>query len=111
MLNLNAALQQDTSAQSSNFFRGAERLPQLLRVLTIFASLATNGVWLYAQSATAPVYLDPKQPIEQRVDDLMRRMTLKEKVGQLNLPCVYVDQLGKTIPEKMNACRKFAAGT
>ena len=38
-------------------------------------------------------------------------MTLKEKVGQLNLPCVYVDQLGKTIPEKMNACRRFAAGT
>ncbi|MGH9583236.1 MAG: glycoside hydrolase family 3 C-terminal domain-containing protein, partial [Bryobacteraceae bacterium] len=39
------------------------------------------------------------------------RMTLKEKVGQLNLPCVYVDQLGKTIPEKMEACKRFAAGT
>jgi beta-glucosidase len=38
-------------------------------------------------------------------------MTLKEKVGQLNLPCVYVDQLGKTIPEKMVACKRFAAGT
>jgi len=38
-------------------------------------------------------------------------MTLKEKVGQLNLPCVYVDELGKTIPDKMNACRRFAAGT
>jgi beta-glucosidase len=45
------------------------------------------------------------------VDDLVSRMTLKEKVGQLNLPCVYVDQLGKTIPEKMLACKKFAAGT
>ena len=41
----------------------------------------------------------------------MRRMTLKEKVGQLNLPCVYVDALGKTVPEKMEAVRKFAAGT
>jgi beta-glucosidase len=38
-------------------------------------------------------------------------MTLKEKVGQLNLPCVYVDQLGKSIPEKMEACKRFAAGT
>jgi len=38
-------------------------------------------------------------------------MTLKEKVGQLNLPCVSVDELGKTIPDKMNACRRFAAGT
>ena len=36
---------------------------------------------------------------------------LKEKVGQLNLPCVYVEQLGKTIDEKMEACKKFAAGT
>lgn len=40
----------------------------------------------------------------------MSRMTLKEKVGQLNLPCVYVDELGKDIPSKMEACRRFAAG-
>ena len=64
---------------------------------------------LYTQST--PIYLDPKQPIERRVEDLLSRMTLKEKVGQLNLPCVYVDQLGKTIPEKLQACRRFAAGT
>ncbi len=60
---------------------------------------------------SAPLYLNAKEPIEARVDDLMRRMTLKEKIGQLNLPCGYVDQLGKTIPEKMEAARKFAAGT
>jgi beta-glucosidase len=41
----------------------------------------------------------------------MSRMTLKEKVGQLNLPAVYVDGLGKTNPEKMEACKGFAAGT
>jgi beta-glucosidase len=77
--------------------------------LALVAALAGR---LYAQSSSeAPIYLDPKQPIEKRVEDLMGRMTLKEKVGQLNLPCVYVDQLGKTIPEKMNACRRFAAGT
>jgi beta-glucosidase len=57
------------------------------------------------------VYLDPKQPIERRVNDLMGRMTLKEKIGQLNLPCVYVDELGKTPPEKIEGCKKFAAGT
>jgi beta-glucosidase len=38
-------------------------------------------------------------------------MTLKEKVGQLNLPCVYVDALGKDIPSKLEACKRFAAGT
>jgi beta-glucosidase len=65
-----------------------------------------------AQTSTLPPpYLDAKQPIEVRIDDLMRRMTLKEKVGQLNLPCVYVNELGKDIPSKMAACRKFAAGT
>jgi hypothetical protein len=38
------------------------------------------------------------------------RMTLKEKVGQLNLPCFYLDELGKDIPSKLDACRRFAAG-
>jgi beta-glucosidase len=61
--------------------------------------------------AVAPLYLDPNQPVDARVDDLMSRMTLKEKVGQLNLPCVYVDQLGKSIAEKKAACQRFAAGT
>jgi beta-glucosidase-like glycosyl hydrolase len=81
-------------------------------VFLIFLGLALPGARLQAQSsAEVPIYLDPKQPIELRVDDLMSRMTLKEKVGQLNLPCVYVDELGKTIPEKKMACRRFAAGT
>ncbi len=93
--------------------RGSKRFHSVLAVSTVLFALAlTGGLQVYAQSpAGIPVYLDPKQPIERRVDDLLSRMTLKEKVGQLNLPCVYVDQLGKTIPEKMIACRRFAAGT
>lgn len=70
------------------------------------------GGRLNAQSpAAVPVYLDPKQPVERRVSDLMGRMTLKEKIGQLNLPCVYVDELGKTIPEKIEGAKRFVAGT
>lgn len=68
------------------------------------ALLAQNG-------DTQPPYLDAKRPVEERVDDLIRRMTLKEKIGQLNLPCVYVNNLGKDISAKMAACRRFAAGT
>jgi beta-glucosidase len=49
--------------------------------------------------------------VEKRIDDLLHRMTLKEKVGQLNLPCVYVSALGKDIPLKLAACKRFAAGT
>ncbi len=74
-------------------------------------ALIVASSWLAPLAAEQPIYLDPRQPIERRVDDLMSRMTLKEKVGQLNLPCVYVDQLGRTIDEKLAACRKFAAGT
>jgi len=48
----------------------------------------------------SPVYLDPTQPLQERIDDLIGRMKLKEKVGQLNMPCVYVDQLGKDIATK-----------
>jgi len=84
----------------------AGRLLGLLFILVLLMLPAH----LHTESSTA-IYLDPQQPIEKRVNDLMARMTLKEKVGQLNLPCVYVDQLGKTIPEKLQACRKFAAGT
>ena len=81
------------------------------RLVTLLFIVVILGVssGLYTQSN--PIYLDPQQPIERRVEDLLSRMTLEEKVGQLNLPCVYVDQLGKTIPEKMQACRRFAAGT
>lgn len=74
--------------------------------------------WLFVCSALfaqthedVPAYLDSKRPIEERIDDLMSRMTLKEKAGQLNLPCVYVHELGKDIPSKMEACKRFAAGT
>ena len=80
-------------------------------VVAAGATLAFISV-IYAQAGgEAPVYLDSKRPIEERIDDLMRRMTLKEKVGQLNLPCVYVDELGKDIPAKREACKRFTAGT
>src|SRR6516164_4977048 len=81
-------------------------------LFSVAALILAASIRLLAQSAAQiPVYLDPQQPIAVRVNDLLGRMTLKEKVGQLNLPCVYVDQLGKTVPEKMNAYRRFVAGT
>jgi beta-glucosidase len=60
---------------------------------------------------TKPVYRDATASIERRVEDLLSKMTLKEKVGQLNMPCVYVDEMGMTIPDKQAACRKFTEGT
>ena len=85
-------------------FRAALGVTAMLTLLVLPATV-------HPQGADTPIYLDPKQPIEVRVEDLMSRMTLKEKVGQLNLPCVYVDQLGKSIPEKKEACKRFAGGS
>jgi beta-glucosidase len=84
----------------------------LLVFVLVGGAFFPRGALLMAQSdSETPVYLNPKEPVEKRVDDLLGRMTLREKVGQLNLPCVYVDSLGKDIPSKMDACRRFAAGT
>ena len=93
---------------------------RLLRPLELVILIATpiatlvvfGGLLVRSQSTSAvPVYLEPNQPVERRIDDLLSRMTLKEKIGQLNLPCVYVNELGKDIPAKMEACKRFAAGT
>jgi beta-glucosidase len=70
------------------------------------AAAATRG-----GEPAKPIYRDASQPIESRVEDLLGRMTLEEKVGQINMPCVYEEGLGKTIPEKTAGVQKFAAGT
>src|ERR1039458_6090103 len=55
-------------------------------VVAVCATLASISVVLGQAGGPTPIYLDPKQPIEARVDDLLSRMTVKEKVGQLNMP-------------------------
>ena len=75
------------------------------------AALTSISLVLAQAGGQTPIYLDPKRPVEERVDDLLSRMTLKEKVGQLNLPCVYAEGLGKDVPSKREGCRRFAAGT
>ena len=89
------------------------QVSRILNALMLCAALAAGAGAQVPKQATGgvPAYLRPEVPVEQRVDDLLSRMTLKEKVGQLNLPCVYVNQLGRDIPAKMEATKKFAAGT
>jgi beta-glucosidase len=57
------------------------------------------------------VYKNPAMPVKLRIDDLLSRMTLEEKIGQLNMPCVYISELGRSIPAKTENCRKLAEGT
>jgi beta-glucosidase len=74
----------------------------------------------------APVYKNPVFTTEQRIDDLLARMTVEEKVGQMNMPCAYKQRIGwglelgpvsihrqMTLEERliqMEGCRKFARG-
>jgi len=80
-----------------------------LSALAVVAGLLAGDA--QKPKAEMPLYLDKTQPLEKRVDDLLGRLTLEEKVGQMNMPCVYVDELGAGIAEKIEACRKFAEGT
>ena len=82
--------------------------PRLLPALCV-ACLLGSGLWLNGQPASPP-YRDPSLPVERRVEDLLARMTLEEKVGQMNMPCVYEEALGKSIADKTAAVQKFAAG-
>jgi beta-glucosidase len=64
-----------------------------------------------AEEPTTSLYRDASQPIAKRINDLLGRMTLEEKVGQMNMPCIYESALGNIIAEKAEAVQKFAAGT
>ena len=57
-------------------------------------------------SAQTPVYLDKNQPIEQRVEDALSRMTLQEKINTIHaqsiisapgVPCLGIPELWCTI--------------
>jgi len=91
-----------------------------------YASDPANGIWIdnihniasyvrtkrgEAKFVPIPVYKNPLHAVEQRVEDLLSRMTLEEKIGQMNMPCVYERGLGKDVKSKFEGCRKFTEGT
>jgi beta-glucosidase len=91
-----------------------------------YASDPSNGIWIdnvhniasyikdkrgEAPFMVMPVYKNPLFSIDQRVEDLLSNMTLEEKIGQMNMPCVYISELGRDIPEKLEGCRKMTEGT
>lgn len=75
------------------------------------AACAICGYPILRSAQEKPLYLDPSQPVERRIEDLLARMTLKEKVGQMNMPCVYLNPLGKDPLAKQEGCRRFTVGT
>jgi len=77
-------------------------------------SMLTLALILYSavfSHAEQPVYLDSLESVEQRMDDLLARMTLEEKIGQMNMPCSYLGALGRTHEQKREFAKKFTEGT
>ncbi len=71
------------------------------KTLPFYASVfATLSVMLWTSMAVAqeaPVYMDSSLPVAQRVDDLVSRMTLEEKVSQMQNHAVAIPRLN--VPE------------
>ena len=112
---------------------------KLLIAIAVVFSLCINTGYAQAYQANAnqkrgespvaetPGYKNPLLPVEYRVNDLLSRMTLEEKVGQMNIPTCYSTEIGwglgsKTPPlwedpskeardKQLEGCRKWAEGT
>ena len=82
-----------------------------------------NGIWIdnvhniasyirtkrgEAQFEPLPLYKDPMYPIERRVEDLLSRMTLEEKLGQLNMPSP--GMMARELPAQIDASRHMVEG-
>ncbi|HVO58170.1 MAG TPA: glycoside hydrolase family 3 N-terminal domain-containing protein [Dongiaceae bacterium] len=91
----------------------------LARALFLAALLTFTTVSVYAQDT--PPYRNPKLPIEDRVNDLLARMTLEEKVAQLlgtwqnpqfhkDPTTMFVDGKGNFLPERAATMLKDGLG-
>ncbi len=74
----------------------------------ILVLILCSAVFSHAQQ---PIYLDSSKSIQLRIDDLLRRMTLEEKIGQMNMPCCYLGVFGRTHEQGIEFAKKFAEGT
>ena len=91
-------------------------------LLVVSAVIAVCGpVFLAGQASEVPAYRNPKLPIEQRLSDLIGRMTLEEKVAQLEgvwenrqfmktPESRFVDDNGKFQPERAAVLLKDGIG-
>jgi beta-glucosidase len=66
-------------------------------LICTFLWAAVSSTAFAQQSPVPPAYKNPKLPMEQRVEDLVSRMTLEEKVSQLGHTADAIPRLG--VPE------------
>jgi beta-glucosidase len=95
------------------------------RVSAVVRLLAATGLLCFAGSSArgqeTPPYRNPKLPVEQRVADLLSRMTLEEKVAQMESAwenksfhkdpqTMFVDEKGNFLPERAAVLMKDGLG-
>ncbi len=91
--------------------------------ICIYASDPVNGIWIdnvhniasYVKEkrgeksfSELPVYKNPLFSIDQRIDDLLSRMTVEEKIGQINMPIT--GPIAKLAGDKSAGMEKFIKG-
>jgi beta-glucosidase len=80
------------------------RISTAAGALVAVLAIATIGVTAAARGAGQPVYLDRHASVESRVNDLLQRMTLAEKVGQMDQ--IVIGKLRDTTSPASGDCRR-----
>jgi len=76
----------------------------LIAKLVLVAALLIAATLLSLGGAQAPLYQNPAAPLDKRVDDLLSRMTLEEKISQLMNDSAAIDRLGVPAYNWWNEC-------
>ena len=95
------------------------RISAFVRMVLLPLAIGASSSLAYAQQV--PPYRDAKLPIEQRVADLLSRMTLEEKLAQMEgawenrqffgqQQSFFVDDKGAFLPEKAPIVLKYGLG-
>src|SRR5260370_20306334 len=95
------------------------RISAFVRMVLLPLTICASGSLAHAQQV--PPYRDAKLPVEQRVADLLSRMTLEEKLAQMEgawenrqflsqQESFFVDQKGAFLPEKAAVVLKNGLG-
>jgi beta-glucosidase len=80
-----------------------KKMKTKIRKTSLLLTFAAITSLLYAQQYQFP-FLDPSLPVEKRVDDMVSRMTLQEKVSQMMNTAPAIDRLGIPAYDWWNEC-------
>jgi hypothetical protein len=61
---------------------------RFIRILIVLFLLLSISVAQNGQTPPVPIYLDPSQPLNLRVDDLISRMTLEQEASQMRIEAI-----------------------